>query len=189
MWRAAHDRPLGVSAMTTPPPPEDTPDTTYLAFFTPQRPAFVRAVSLDCQTQIELYRQLPFTAVEQNIDQTFGVYMDAFIQGDTDTIVGWIEQRLAERMVQGLSFSEALRIPAIFRRHLVGFSLPAVARQIPGAIEGITFANVACDAMVEQIGDLYRRRLEAATAELRRFQVLAETAIDGIAVANARFEV
>jgi rsbT co-antagonist protein RsbR len=49
--------------------------------------------------------------------------------------------------------------------------------------------NDACDKAIEAIGELYRTLLEATSAELRRFKLLAESAIDGIAIADSQYQI
>jgi rsbT co-antagonist protein RsbR len=165
----------------------ETRHTAYWEYLEARRAAITQAITADCVAKIELYRALPPEMAIQAIDDTVGVLLDALAQQDVAPLLAWVEQRILVRIDQGLVLTQALLLPAIFRQHLLGISLPAVVERMEGADEGMLFINSMCDAANDFMGAFYSRRLGETNATLRRFQRMAESAIDGIAMADAQF--
>jgi anti-anti-sigma factor len=167
--------------------PSNLPLETYHAFLEAQRGAIVEAVAADCVDQIPAYRALPAGAAQQSINQTFGALLASMQQGDLTTLVVWVESVLLVRFDQGLTFEQAMLLPSLFRQHIIRSSLEAHADDVASTVEGIGFVNTACDRVVEMIGQHYHTKIEATAAELRRFRLIAESALDGIAVSDKQY--
>jgi PAS domain S-box-containing protein len=160
----------------------------YLAFLEQRRSALIDTIAADCIAQLEVYAMLPPNVARQSLDRTFGTLLEAFAQQDLAILRHWVEQTLAVRFDQGLTLEQSVLLPMIFRQRIVGTSLEAVSQSIPGAAEGTTFMNGACDAIITMLTDFYQRRIEAATAQIQRFKVMAESVIDGISMADRSFQ-
>jgi anti-anti-sigma factor len=167
--------------------PSHSPLETYHSLLETQRAAIVEAIAADCVAQIPAYRALSAGAAQQSINQTLGVLLTCMQQGDLATLVEWVESVLLVRFDQGLTFEQANLLPSLFRQHIVLASLRMDAGNIASTVEGISFVNRACDRIVEMIGGYYHAKIEATAAELRRFRLIAESALDGIAVADQQF--
>ena len=165
--------------MSQPPPPAD-----YLAFLEQRRSTLVSAITADCVAQLDVYAGLPPNIARQSLDRTFGTLLEAFTQQDLAILQQWIEQTLAVRFDQGLTLEQSVRLPMIFRQRIIESSLEALAQAIPGAAEGTIFMNNACDGIITMLTDFYHRRIEASTAQIQRFKVMAESVIDGITIAD-----
>jgi anti-anti-sigma factor len=170
--------------MTTSSLPEN-----YLAFLQEQSDAIVDAVAGDAIEQIPAYRALPPGAAQRSIGQTLANVLQSMQAGDFASLVEWVNNVLLVRFEQGLTFDQANLLPSLFRQRIIEASLVAFEQRIPGTPEGITFVNRACDRIVEMISHYYHQRIETTAAELRRFQLIAESALDGIAVGDAQFMV
>lgn len=160
----------------------------YLAFIEQRRSALIDAIAGDCIAQLKVYAALPPNIARQSLDQTFGTLLEAFMQQDLAVLKHWVEQTLAVRFDQGLTLEQSVQLPMIFRQRIVGISLEAVSQAIPGAAEGTIFMNNACDGIIIMLTDFYQARIEAATAQIQRFKVMAESVIDGISMANSSFQ-
>jgi rsbT co-antagonist protein RsbR len=174
-----------MSSSSTPP---NTSFDSYREYLAAQRPDLREAITAGVE-KLSIYRSLPREVVIQAVDGTLDVFFTTLAAKDMSVLLSWVKQRLLVRFGQGLPFVEAIELPAIFRRHFIGFSLPAIADKIEGAAEGIAYMSEACDKVVEAIGELYRTLLESTSTELRRFKLLAETVIDGISVANTQRQI
>lgn len=185
--------------------------TAYLNYLNERRADITRVVTDECAARIALYGALPPTAATQTIDATLGIMFEALARRDSRPLLEWVKQRLVVRINQGLALPEALRLPGIFRRHLVEFSLPAIAGQIEGAAEGMLFVSAMCDEAAELMGQFYSRRLEEmqelalrelstplltvsdhavvmpliGTIDSRRAQQVIETLLEGITSSGA----
>ncbi|MEO7911426.1 MAG: STAS domain-containing protein [Roseiflexaceae bacterium] len=167
---------------------QNFPPADYLAFLEQRRSALIDAIAADCIAELEVYAGLPPNAVRQSLDRTFGTLLEAFMHQDMAVLKHWVEQTLAVRFDQGLTLEQSVRLPMIFRRRIVGISLEAVSQAIPGAAEGTAFMNNACDGIIIMLTDFYQTRIEAATAQIQRFKVMAESVIDGISMADSSFQ-
>jgi PAS domain S-box-containing protein len=161
----------------------------YETFLQERRAAIVEAIAADAIAEIPAYRALPEGAARLSLNQTMGVLLDALRRDDLGVVVEWVERVLLARFNQGMTFEQAILLPAFFRRHVVQASLDALESGIAETRDGIAFINRACDRIIELIGRYYRETIEATSADLRRFQLLAESALDGIALGSVDFRV
>jgi PAS domain S-box-containing protein len=167
---------------------QDSLPSDYLDFIEQRRGALVDAITSDCIAQLEVYAALPPNIARQSLDRTFGTLLEAFRQQDLAVLKQWVEQTLAVRFDQGLTLEQSVQLPMIFRQRIVGTSLEAVLQAIPGAVEGTLFMNNACDGIIAMLTDFYNRRIEAASAQIQRFKIMAESVIDGISMADSSFQ-
>jgi PAS domain S-box-containing protein len=168
---------------------QDTAPANYLNFLEQRRSALVDVITADCVTQLDVYAALPPNAARQSLDQTFGTLLEALMQQDLAILKQWVEKTLAVRFDQGLTLEQSVRLPMIFRQRIVDISLEAVSQAVPGAAEGTRFIDAACDAIIIMLTDFYNARIAAAAAQIQRFQIMAESVIDGISMANRTFQI
>ena len=141
-----------------------------LAVLEAQRQSLVTLIAADARERMGLYRMLSLEAATQALDAAVQIMFDALRRNDPHVLIDWTEQRFKVRFGQGLLFHEALQFPAIFRRHTTAAVLPAIQKQVPGAIAGLTLLNAAFDGVVDVVGRLYQTQIEQANAERERLQ-------------------
>jgi anti-anti-sigma factor len=144
--------------------------TAFLEFLAGQREAITRAITGECVEKIALYRALPPDMAARAVGDTVELTIQALANGDVDALIRWVEQRILVRMQEGLTLPQALLLPAIFRRHLLAFALPAVVRAITGATDGTLFLSAMCDRATDFMGEFYNREHHAQEQERVRLQ-------------------
>ncbi|HEY1012405.1 MAG TPA: PAS domain S-box protein [Herpetosiphonaceae bacterium] len=169
--------------MDEPTAPPATPET-FLQWMRAREAALTERLVAAVRDQIAFYAGLPLAAVQAGVAGTVGRCVDALENGDYTPATEFITGTLTTRAGQGLSFSQSVMLPVVFRRAFYDAALPAVCDTVAGAAEGLALLMEICDRTVVILSRLYQERFEAAAAELSRFKTLAEQAIDGILVTD-----